>query len=69
MASDFMRYVSDDLNARQTTHELGQRVEHRRRLPRVRHSEEFGWELPQRESENNANFVEKLEKSGKGPSI
>lgn len=61
MVSDFVQYVSDDLNARLNTHALVQKVEHQRQLPHVRRSEELEWQLPKRKSESISNYVEKLE--------
>lgn len=63
--SDFVNYVSDDLDARATL--LKPSVE--AKLPRARFLEDLRWQVPKRENESVSNFVEKLEDLAKSPDL
>ncbi|KAJ4584909.1 hypothetical protein HRR81_000716 [Exophiala dermatitidis] len=65
LASAFIKYLSDDLEARRP----GQKVKRRHNLPRVRHVEELGWQLPLRNNESIPDFVGRLEDLVKTPEI
>jgi hypothetical protein len=65
LVSGFMQYLSNDLKARHPARHPAnvpsQEAEPPLHLPRARHIEELGWQLPERKSEPISDFVEKLE--------
>jgi hypothetical protein len=61
LVSVFMQYVSHDLKARYRANVPSQLAEPPLHLPRARHIEELGWQVPERKSETISEFVKKLE--------